>query len=66
MCDALWADLHKCYEEAYMTEIGLVYAEIREAVRNRPGVRGNPRSRPQDGPLGPPAKRAHSHDLPPF
>jgi len=33
LCDALWADLHKCYEEAYMTEIGLVYAEIREAVR---------------------------------
>ncbi len=33
LCDALWADLHKSYEEAFMTEIGLVYGEIREAVR---------------------------------
>ena len=33
LCDALWADLHKSYEEAYMTEIGLVYGEIREAAR---------------------------------
>jgi aldehyde dehydrogenase (NAD+) len=33
ICDALWTDLHKSYEEAYMTEIGLVYGEIREAYR---------------------------------
>ena len=33
LCDALWKDLHKSYEEAYMTEIGLVYGEIREATR---------------------------------
>ena len=33
LCDALWKDLHKSYEEAYMTEIGLVYGEIREARR---------------------------------
>jgi len=33
LCDALWADLHKCYEEAYLTEIGLVYGEINEAIR---------------------------------
>ena len=33
LCDALWADLHKCYEEAYLTEIGLVYGEIAEAIR---------------------------------
>ena len=33
LCDALWADLHKSYEEAYMTEIGLVYGEIGEAIR---------------------------------
>jgi aldehyde dehydrogenase (NAD+) len=33
LCDALWKDLHKSYEEAYMTEIGLVYGEIREASR---------------------------------
>ena len=33
LCDALWTDLHKSYEEAYLTEIGLVYGEIREAKR---------------------------------
>ena len=33
LCDALWADLHKSYEEAYLTEIGLVYGEIGEAIR---------------------------------
>ena len=33
LCDALWQDLHKSYEEAYMTEIGLVYGEIGEAVK---------------------------------
>lgn len=32
LCDALWKDLHKSYEEAYMTEIGLVYGEIRKAT----------------------------------
>ena len=34
LCDALWTDLHKSYEEAYMTEIGLVYGEIRDARRH--------------------------------
>ena len=33
LSEALWTDLHKSYEEAYMTEIGLVYGEIREAYR---------------------------------
>ena len=33
LADALWADLHKSYEEAYLTEIGLVYGEIGEAIR---------------------------------
>ncbi len=33
LCEALWEDLHKSYEEAFMTEIGLVYGEIREAYR---------------------------------
>ena len=36
LCDALWADLHKSYEEAYMTEIGLIYGEIRQARRKLP------------------------------
>ena len=34
LCDALWHDLHKSYEEAYMTEIGLVYGEISDALKH--------------------------------
>jgi len=34
LCDALWADLHKSYEEAFMTEIGLIYGEIGDALKN--------------------------------
>lgn len=34
LTDALWADLHKSYEESYLTEIGLVKGEIRVAIRN--------------------------------
>ena len=47
LCDALWADLHKSYEEAYLTEISIVKAEIRSHIRN---VSGWARR-----------KRAHSH-----
>jgi len=32
--DALWEDLHKSYEEAYLTEIALVKAEARTHLRN--------------------------------
>ena len=28
LADALWADLHKSYEEAYMTELSIVLSEI--------------------------------------
>lgn len=34
LCDALWQDLHKSYEEAFITELGLVYGEIGDAIRN--------------------------------
>ena len=34
LCDALWQDLHKSYEEAFMTEIGLVYGEISDALKH--------------------------------
>ena len=33
LMEALWTDLHKSYEEAYITELGLVYGEIGEAIR---------------------------------
>lgn len=34
LADALWTDLHKSYQEAYLTEIGLVKAEIRDHLRH--------------------------------
>ena len=34
ICDALWADLHKSYEEAYLTEISIVTGEIRNHIKN--------------------------------
>ena len=34
LCDALWTDLHKSYEEAFMTEIGLVHGEISDALKH--------------------------------
>ena len=33
LADALWTDLHKSYEEAYLTEISIVKAEIRGHLR---------------------------------
>ena len=34
LTDALWQDLHKSYQEAYLTELSIVYAEIRHHLRN--------------------------------
>lgn len=34
VCDALWADLHKSYEEAYLTEISIVKAEIKMHLKH--------------------------------
>ncbi|MCQ2145765.1 MAG: aldehyde dehydrogenase family protein [Bacteroidales bacterium] len=34
IADALWTDLHKSYEEAYITEIALVKAEIKNHLRH--------------------------------
>ena len=33
LCDALWTDLHKSYEEAYLTEISIIKAEVRTHLR---------------------------------
>ena len=33
LCDALWTDLHKSYEEAYLTEISIVKGEIKTHLR---------------------------------
>ncbi len=32
--DALWKDLHKCKEEAFLTEIGIVLNEINDHIKN--------------------------------
>ena len=32
--DALWTDLHKSYEEAFLTEISIVRAEIKNHLNN--------------------------------
>lgn len=34
LTDALWQDLHKSYEEAYLTEISIVYGEIHAHLRH--------------------------------
>ena len=34
LSDALWTDLHKSYEEAYMTEISIVKGEIKSHIQN--------------------------------
>ena len=34
LCDALWEDLHKSSEEAFLTEIGLIYGEIGDALKH--------------------------------
>ncbi|MDE6871947.1 MAG: aldehyde dehydrogenase family protein [Bacteroidales bacterium] len=34
LCDALWQDLHKSYEEAYLTELSIVSAEVRSHLKN--------------------------------
>ena len=34
LLEALWKDLHKSTEEAYMTEIGLVYGELDDAIKH--------------------------------
>lgn len=34
LCDALWTDLHKSYEEAYLTEISILTGEIKTHLRH--------------------------------
>ncbi|MDD2278430.1 MAG: aldehyde dehydrogenase [Bacteroidales bacterium] len=34
IADALWTDLHKSFEEAYLTEISIVYQEIDNHIKN--------------------------------
>ena len=34
LAEALWNDLHKSYEEAYMTEFSIIYGEIKNHLKN--------------------------------
>lgn len=40
LCEALWQDLHKSYEEAFMTELGLVYGDPEAVALCTRGVAG--------------------------
>lgn len=48
LCDALWIDLHKSCEEAYLTEISIVRGEIRNHIRH---VRGWSRRKKAHSPI---------------
>ncbi len=37
LCDALWTDLHKSYEEAYLTELSIVASEVKAHLRHVSG-----------------------------
>ena len=37
LCDALWTDLHKSYEEAYLTELSIVASEVKCHLRHVSG-----------------------------
>ena len=37
LCEALWKDLHKSYEEAVMTELSIVRGEIANHIRRLKG-----------------------------
>ena len=34
LCEALWKDLHKSYEESYIAEVSILLGEIRTHIRN--------------------------------
>ena len=34
LCEALWKDLHKCKEEAFLTEISIVLNEINDHIKH--------------------------------
>lgn len=34
LCEALWTDLHKSYEEAYLTELSIVASEVKGHLKN--------------------------------
>ena len=45
LCEALWKDLHKSYEESYIAEVSILLGEIRTHIRN-----GGKGTRPQRSP----------------
>ena len=40
LADALWADLHKSYQEAYLTELSIVKGEVANHIRHIGNVIG--------------------------
>ena len=62
LCDALWLDLHKSPEEAFLTEISIVRGEVRNHLRNL-GKWMRPERRPSPLKLLPSKSRILSQPL---
>ena len=61
LCDALWSDLHKSYEEAYLTEISILLGEIRTHIR-KIGKWTKPVRKPTPLPAAEPARETEPAD----
>lgn len=62
LCEALWKDLHKSYEESYIAEVSILLGEIRTHIRNV-GKWTRPRRRPTPMKLFPSRSKIISEPL---
>lgn len=62
LCEALWKDLHKSYEESYIAEVSILLGEIRTHIRNI-GKWTRPQRRPTPMKLFPSSSKIISEPL---
>ena len=62
LCEALWKDLHKSYEESYIAEVSILLGEIRTHIRNV-GKWTSPQRRPTPMKLFPSRSKIISEPL---
>ncbi len=62
LCEALWKDLHKSYEESYIAEVSILLGEIRTHIRNI-GKWTRPQKRPTPMKLFPSRSKIISEPL---
>ena len=62
LCEALWKDLHKSYEESYIAEVSILLGEIRTHIRNV-GKWTRPKRRPTPMKLFPSRSKIISEPL---